>query len=153
MKKTWALALTTAVCAATLGVAAAPAAAAETCHELTLEDLLGDDTTIDLGSVSINRDTLEIRVNPAAIDDDVSMLADLIVDEVAMRIVRYATCVEGGVVTGIVNCALSKALEIAGTLDPANLNLRYVYQDPTTGEIVVAGGLLVGDATACVPAP
>lgn len=148
MKRVWGIALAAAVVAASFGVAAPASAADASCWDYILYN---DGIVIDgeLQTVTVDINTLEIRVNPSALDGDVDMLVASIVDEVT-PFVRFATCMEGGIVTATVSCLQAKVFEIVGSLDPANLNLRYVYQDPMTGELVIAGGVLVNDATACI---
>ena len=67
------------------------------------------------------------------------------------QILGIFLCLEGGTVTGLADCLAAKAGEIVGSLDPANLNFRYVYRDPTTGQVTLDGGLLLADLTHCVP--
>lgn len=142
MRRTFAIGLTAAMSAVAIGLAApVHASASEECFPDRM-------IPIGLQSVSVNLQTLEIRIDPAAIDDDVNWAVGLVLAEIDYTI-EGALCVEGGVVTGPVRCLVAKAREIAGSLDPANLYFRYVYVDPATGEIVIPGGQLVADATAC----
>lgn len=46
----------------------------------------------------------------------------------------------------IVDCLTTKAGEIVGSLQPTQLNLRYVYQD-ANGGFQIAGNVLVADAS------
>ena len=140
MRRTWAAMTAAAVVAGSLAIAAPARAAAEDCS-----DYLNSGSTIEFESFDVNWDMLQVRINPQGVDPDVQML----VHEVT-RAVDFVLCLEGGLATGTVNCVVAKVLEIAGSLDPASLNFRYVYQDPATGEIVIEGGLLADDAQSCL---
>ena len=134
--------LTVAVSAAAIGLAAPAHASA------SVDCFPPQDIVVDIQSVSVNLQTLEVRIDPAAIDDDVNWVVALVLSEIDYT-VDGALCTEGGLVTSRVRCLVAKALEIARSLDPASLYFRYVYQDPYTGEIVIDGGQLVADGTAC----
>ena len=101
-------------------------------------------TPPDLQSVTING--LTVEVDPDQIGPDVIAEVNY---WVVYIVVGRVLCLEGGVVTDRLPCFLAKIDEIIGSLDPANLNLRYVRRDPTTGRLVIDGNLLVADLTTC----
>jgi hypothetical protein len=87
-------------------------------------------------------------VNPEAAPEDAVAYAGYAPD-VALAI--YA-CIIERVPTGPVTCAYQKLDEIAGSLDPVNGNMRYVYPNPNgPGYAVDYQRLLqdVGDALGC----
>ena len=130
------VAVAAAVAATTVAVPAHAEARADDCTKiLTVQE------EPDFQSFSIDLQTLQVRIQPGAADDDAKMLVNYYV----LDVVAFTLCVEGGVVTGTVQCLLDRAQEIAGSLDPHNLYFRYVYRDPMTGEIVIDGGRLVSD--------
>lgn len=137
MRKTFALGLTAALSVATLGFAA-PARAAD-----WPTDCLRSSGAIDFESFSIDLVTLEVRINPAGVGPDVDM--------VTSAVTGLALCLENDIVLGRVTCLLGKVEEIVTSINVPALYLRYVYQDPATGELVIDGGRLVEDATACLP--
>lgn len=101
-------------------------------------------TPPDLKSVTIDGLTVEI---------DLDQIGPDVVAEVNYWVfyivVGRVLCLEGGVVTDRLPCYEAKINEIIGSLDPANLNLRYVRRDPGTGNLIIDGNLLVADLTAC----
>lgn len=121
MRKVWALALTAAIAAATL-VVAAPSAHAWPADCAALEDPPG---------VSVDPDTLQVRIDPGGLPNPDADWA-----------LQVANCLDNGLV-------LNKAFCFA--LMPLWFPFgEHVYQDPYTGEIVIDGGRLASDATTCL---
>ncbi len=136
MKRFATVAVVAIVAATTLGVPARAEARVVDCTDhLFVQEEAG------FQSFTINLQTLEVRIQPGAVGDDALML----VDYYGFDGVNFALCAEGGLVTGPVFCFLGRLDEIISSLDPMNGYLRYVYQDPNTGEIVIDGGRLVAD--------
>jgi hypothetical protein len=129
--------LVVALVAAGLGVAG-PARAADEADCLTIAP------PPDINSVEING--LTITVHPDQVGPDALAQVNYYI---FYLVVGRTLCLEGGIVTGKLPCIEAKIAEIVGSLDPVNLNLRYVRQDPSTGDIVIDGNLLVADLTAC----
>jgi hypothetical protein len=139
IRRASALLVTAAVATATLAVASpAKAQGPLDCLDIQFEFPQANSVTVDV-------DTLQVRVDPDAIEGDVTMLAGL----VAGITLDLARCLEGGLIVGPAMCYVDRALEIANSLDPLSLQLRYVYQDPETGDFVIDGGRLLADLTSC----
>jgi hypothetical protein len=141
MRKAWAVALTAVVAGATIGVAAPARAADEDCL-----DYFNQSQQLDFQTIAVDVQNLKVTIDPAGVRPDVAMLQDELTE-----ILGIFLCLEGGTVTGLAGCLADKAAEIVGSLDPVNLNLRYVYRDPTTGQVTLDGGLLLADLTHCIP--
>lgn len=142
MRKTFALGLVAAVSAASMAFAV-PAGASQDANCFAY---LEESQDFDFQVITVDLANLKVTINPNGAAADVAMLrAEL------EQILGIFLCLEGGTVTGLADCVLAKVDEIVSSLDPTNLNLRYVYRDPATGNVTVDGGLLVADATACVP--
>lgn len=137
MRRPVIVAVVMALVASTLGMAA-PARAAETADCFTIY------TPPRPQSVRVTG--LTIEVDPDQVGPDVVAAVNYWVFYI---VVGRVLCLEGGVVTGTLACYEAKIREIVRSLDPANLNLRYVRRDPTTGNLIIDGNLLVADLTAC----
>lgn len=129
--------LLAALIASSLGVAS-PARAADAADCFTIYQ------PPDINSVEINGVT--ITVHPDQVRPDALAQVNYYV---LYLVVGRILCLEGGIVTGKLPCLEAKIAEIVGSLDPVNLNLRYVRRDPSTGDVVIDGNLLVADLTAC----
>lgn len=129
--------LVVALVAASIGVAG-PARAADAPDCFTIYQ------PPDISSVEINGVT--ITIHPDQVRPDALAQVNYYV---FYLVVGRILCLEGGIVTGKLACIEAKIAEIVGSLDPVSLNLRYVRRDPSTGDIVIDGNLLVADLTAC----
>lgn len=94
----------------------------------------------ELQTVTIDPQTLQIRVNPEGVAPDVDLIATGARD--------LSDCLSGGIDLPTLNCLIAKLQEIRESLQRGDL--RYVYQDPYTGEVVVDGGRLRDDLTTCL---
>lgn len=133
--KRWAIAIVTATAVASLGITS-PAGAQQDCVGWGFSPAPGPNT------VSVENG--QLRINPGGVGADIEQYLAY-VDPYADKVGR---CV-GGLIPPEVFCVINNALEIIDAIDPVNGDLRYVYQDPETGELVVDYGLLLSDITAC----
>lgn len=119
------------------GTAVAPPA-----HARDVKECL--DRNITLDTTTVRLEGLNVVIDPNGVPSDVDAVASF-----AAQVLDLATCIEGGLVTGHLGCVSALALEIVGSLDPSNGNLRYVTRDPETGVIVIHTDALIGDLTRC----
>ncbi|HEX2293695.1 MAG TPA: hypothetical protein VHN37_00105 [Actinomycetota bacterium] len=136
MRRTWV------VVAVAGAILAASPLAPKTAFAADVKECLEREFTFHPSTVRL--EGLNIVIDPNAIPSDVDAVISL-----AGQIVDFASCVEGGHVTGPVGCWGGLAFEIATSLDPTNGNLRYVTRNPETGVITVHTETLLADATRC----
>ena len=135
MKRTWAAAVMGTVLVASLAIGPTASAGPLDCV------VQGPSELPSAGAVVIENG--KITIYPELVDDQGLLWAEFVLDVVA--------CIDDGSLGAVTGCAKAKVGESVGSLDPANLDLRYVHVDPETGAIVVDYALLVRDATACLP--
>jgi hypothetical protein len=99
-----------------------------------------------MGSLYIDENGV-IQVNPGALPDDAVAQGGWAVDWTVFMVF----CLESKLPTDGVWCNVALALEIAGSMDPLNLYLRYVYPNGQGGYSIDVPRLLSdsGRAVAC----
>jgi hypothetical protein len=130
----WAVSMMIAVTATTMMAVPARASGSADCF----------DVWFPTGPESVAIEGLRIDVYPDRVGDDVAKYAGWAVDNTVVRVL----CVEGGVVTGKVQCFIDKLMEIVGSMEPTALNFRYVYPNEGGG-YTIDGNQLAADITAC----